>query len=82
MAAPALTRRVGQRARRARRQFPIAGYDGPPKLRATIRVPNDMQGRLWRITIPGLSRGFTLDPKTPHIFATSPDRFFMPETKQ
>jgi len=41
-----------------------------------------MQGRLWRITIPGLSRGFTLDPKTPHIFATSPDRFFMPETKQ
>ena len=64
-----------------RRQFPVAGYDGPSKLRVMIDVPNRAQGRLWRITIPGLSRGFALDPKIPHIFATSPDRFFMPQDR-
>lgn len=62
-----------------RRQFPTAEYQGPQPLRATVKVPPEMQGRVWGVTIPGRTMGFSLDPAIPHIFATSPDRFFIPD---
>ena len=44
-------------------------------------VPERQEGRLWRLSLPGGHAGFRLDPRVPHVFAASPDRFFLPESR-
>lgn len=59
-------------------QFSIADRPKASSVRAVVRVPEDQAGRLWRITVAGLSESIALDPAIARIFAVSRDRWFQP----
>ncbi len=50
-------------------------YGEPNPERATIKVPVDQAGKLWRAT----GGDFTIDPQIPPIFSVSRSRWFNPE---
>jgi len=63
------------------REFATPRGQEPEELRAVVKVSKGSAGGLWRLSVAGYHAGFRLDPRVPHVFATSPDRFFMPRSR-
>ncbi len=61
------------------RQVLAHTYGGETAVRAEIEVAPEHRGRLWQVTLPGITYRFTFDPNIPPYFALDPDRWFMPE---
>lgn len=65
-----------------RHQYCGVDDDGPKHVTAALEVPPEQRGKLWQVTLPGRSLGFTLDPRLPSVLATSADRWFHPDAMQ
>ena len=60
----------------------IAKVRGIPVRRATIPVPPEYAGKLWRISRPGWNFGFVMDPAIPPYLSVSRNKWFNPEAQQ
>lgn len=56
----------------------LPDHPGETVIRAVVEVPVQYQGKLWRVTLPGISHSFTFDPRIPPVFAHDPERWFDP----
>ncbi len=59
--------------------FRPANHPGKGPIRTEIEVSPEDAGQLWRITLPGSTSGFKMDPQIPPVYATSPTRWFAPQ---
>jgi len=52
--------------------------DASQAKKATVPVPPEFRGKLWRVTAPGVQMGMVFDPQIPPCFSATRKKWFNP----